>query len=247
MSGELEGHVILVSGGAQGLGASHARHIVGAGGRVIIADVQDDKAGKLAAELGEAAFAVRLDVTEPDSWQRTVERGEEALGGITGLVNNAGVFGEGDTESVRLEEFRHVHRINVDGVLLGIQAVVPSLRAAGGGSIVNVSSIAGLIGIQQHPSYVSSKWAVRGLTKAAALDLGPHGIRVNSVHPGRIATSFTAGLDSPILPNQVIRDPGRPGDVSPLVVYLLSDASRFSTGSEFVVDGGRYLGEYRHA
>lgn len=245
MSGVLADQVVLISGAARGLGESHARYVVAAGGRVVLGDVDVEGVRRVAKALGEAAVAVDLDVTQPDSWAAAVRAGEAALGGLTGLVANAGIFGHGDTATVELEVFRQVHRVNVDGVLLGIQAVVPSLVRAGGGSIVTISSIAGLIGIQNHPAYVSSKFAVRGLTKAAALDLGRHGIRVNSVHPGRIVTPFIDGLDSAVLPNQVIREPGLPADVSELVVFLLSPASRFSTGSEFVVDGGRQLGEYR--
>ncbi|TCK22060.1 SDR family oxidoreductase [Pseudonocardia endophytica] len=241
----LAARIVLVSGAARGMGAEHAAAVVAAGGRVVVGDVDGEGVRAVAKELGTSALAVDLDVTEPDDWSAAVRAGEEAFGPFTGLVTNAGIFGDGGTADVGLEAFRQVHRVNVEGTLLGIQAVTPSLVAAGGGSIVTISSVAGLIGIGDHAAYVSSKFAVRGLTKAAALDLGPHGIRVNSVHPGRISTSFIEGLGSPVLPNQIVREPGLPHDVSELVVFLLSPASRFSTGSEFVVDGGRYVGEYR--
>ena len=237
--------MVLISGAARGMGAAHARAAVGAGARVVLGDVDGEGVRAVAKELGDPALAVDLDVTDPTAWGAAVVAAERAFGTVTGLVNNAGIFGHGDTVGVELEVFRAVHRVNVEGTLLGTQAVAPGMIAAGRGSIVNISSIAGMIGIEDHPAYVSSKWAVRGLTKTTALDLGHHGIRVNSVHPGRIVTPFIDGLASPVLPNQVIREPGQPGDVSAIVVFLLGPGSRFSTGSEFVVDGGRYLGEFR--
>lgn len=243
--GELDGQVAFVSGGAGGLGASHAATIVAAGDLVAVGDINAAGAKDVASGLGDSAIWLEHDVTEPDSWAETIAQTVSHFGKLTGLVNNAGIFGHGDTEHVEIEVFRQVQRINVDGVLLGIQAATPALRAAGGGSIVNISSIAGIIGIENHPSYVASKFAVRGLTKAAALDLGSSNIRVNLVHPGRIVTPFIDGLSSPILPNQVIKEPGQPEDVSTLVSFLLSPRSRFSTGAEFIADGGRYLGEYR--
>lgn len=246
MSGaDLDGEVVLISGAARGMGAHHARRAVEAGARVVLGDLDGEGVRAVAKELGGAARAVDLDVTSPAQWADAVAVSGHAFGPVTGLVNNAGIFGQGDTEHVELEVFRAVHRVNVEGTLLGIQAVAPGMTAAGRGSIVNISSVAGMIGIENHPAYVSSKWAVRGLTKAAALDLGHHGVRVNSVHPGRIVTPFIDELDSSVLPNQVVREPGLPEDVSALVVFLLGAGSRFSTGAEFVVDGGRYLGEFR--
>ncbi|MEJ2861618.1 MULTISPECIES: SDR family oxidoreductase [Actinomycetospora] len=241
----LDGEVVLISGGARGMGANHARRAAEAGARVVLGDIDGAGVRTVAKEIGGAAVAVDLDVTSAADWAAAVSVAEDAFGPVTGLVNNAGIFGHGDTQTVDLEVFRAVHRINVEGTLLGIQAVAPAMTRARRGSIVNISSVAGMIGIEDHPAYVSSKWAVRGLTKAAALDLGHHGIRVNSVHPGRIVTPFIDGLDSSILPNQVVREPGQPDDVSALVLFLLGADSRFSTGSEFVVDGGRYLGEFR--
>ncbi|GAC70973.1 SDR family oxidoreductase [Gordonia soli] len=240
----LDGGVVLISGGARGMGAAHARAIVDAGGRVVVGDIDVDGVRSVADSLGDAARAVELDVTDESHWARAVAEAAD-LGPVHGLVNNAGIFGTGSVLDAELDDFQAVQRVNVDGTLLGIRAVAPVLRDAGGGSIVNVSSIAGLIGIHDRAAYVTAKWAVRGLTHAAAIDLGEWHIRVNSIHPGRIATPFIDGLDSQILPNQIIKEPGQAEDVSALVVFLLSDASRFSTGSEFIADGGRFVGEYR--
>ncbi len=240
----LAGRVVIVSGAARGMGAEHARAIVAAGGRVVLGDIDVDGVTAVAESLGAAAVATSLDVTEPADWQRITDRAAR-LGPVSGLVNNAGVFGSGSVADTSIDEFRTVQAVNVEGSLLGIAAVAPALRDSGGGSIVNISSVAGLLGIHDHVAYVTSKWAVRGLTRSAALDLGPWGIRVNSVHPGRVVTPFIDGLDSTVLPNQVIREAGLPEDISSLVVFLLSEHSRFSTGSEFVADGGRYLGEFR--
>ncbi|WP_084351415.1 SDR family oxidoreductase [Millisia brevis] len=242
----LAGGVHIVTGGAKGMGASHARRIVAAGGRVLLGDIDVAGVKSVADDLGDAAAAVELDVTDEDSWTAAVAAARE-LGDVRGLVNNAGIFGSGSVTDLDVDEFRQVHRVNVEGPLLGIRAAAPALRDAGGGSIVNVSSIAGMIGIADRAAYVTTKWAVRGLTRSAAIDLGHWGIRVNSIHPGRIETDFIAGLGASILPNQVIRTPGQPADISALVVFLLSAASRFSTGAEYVVDGGRYVGEYRPA
>ncbi|WP_443678767.1 SDR family oxidoreductase [Paraburkholderia unamae] len=233
----------FVSGGARGLGASHARRFVAEGGRVVIGDLLDREGEALVAELGEAARYVHLDVIDEASWQVAREAAEAAFGPLSILVNNAGIQKLGSTLDSSLEDFDAVVKVNLHGTFLGTKTIAPSLIAAGGGSIINVSSIAGMIGLPNTVGYVAAKWAVRGLTKASALELGPHKIRVNSIHPGRIVTELTAGLNSPIRPNQLIREPGQPQDVSNLVAFLASDESRFSTGCEFIVDGGRYVGE----
>ncbi|CAG9268070.1 SDR family oxidoreductase [Paraburkholderia unamae] len=243
MSRRFEGKVAFVSGGARGLGASHARRFVAEGGRVVIGDLLDREGEALVAELGEAARYVHLDVIDEASWQVAREAAEAAFGPLSILVNNAGIQKLGSTLDSSLEDFDAVVKVNLHGTFLGTKTIAPSLIAAGGGSIINVSSIAGMIGLPNTVGYVAAKWAVRGLTKASALELGPHKIRVNSIHPGRIVTELTAGLNSPIRPNQLIREPGQPQDVSNLVAFLASDESRFSTGCEFIVDGGRYVGE----
>ena len=243
-SDTLAGRVFVVSGAAGGMGAAHARAIVGAGGSVVLGDIDVDGVKRVAEGIGPAATALQLDVTSAEHWHQVAEVAG-AQGPVGGLVNNAGIFGSGSVLDTDLDEYRRVQDVNVTGSLLGIRALTPALRESGGGSIVNISSIAGLIGIQDRVAYVTAKWAVRGLTRSAALDLGRWHIRVNSIHPGRIATPFIDGLDSDVLPNQIIREPGQPADITALVLFLLSDASRFSTGSEFVADGGRYVGEYR--
>lgn len=244
MTERFKGKVAFVSGGARGLGASHSRRFVEEGGRVVIGDILLEEGRALAQELGaENALFVELDVTKEASWIAAREKAEAAFGPISILVNNAGIQKLGTTLDSSLEDFDAVVQVNLNGTFLGTKIIGPSLIKAGGGSIINVSSIAGMIGLPNTVGYVAAKWAVRGITKASALELAPHHIRVNSIHPGRIVTDLTAGLNSPIRPNQVIKEPGRPEDISNLVAFLASEESRFSTGVEFIVDGGRYVGE----
>jgi 3alpha(or 20beta)-hydroxysteroid dehydrogenase len=244
MSQRLIGKVAFISGGARGLGASHARRFVREGARVVIGDLLEQPGRALAAELGaEHALFVRLDVTDEASWQFALEQAEARFGPISILVNNAGIQKLGSVLDSTLEDFDAVVQVNLNGTFLGTKVVAPSLIRAGGGSIINVSSIAGMLGLPNTVGYVAAKWAVRGITKATALELAPHHIRVNSIHPGRIVTELTAGLNAQIRPNQLIKEPGQPEDISNLVAFLASDESRFSTGSEFIVDGGRYVGE----
>ncbi|WP_144113961.1 SDR family oxidoreductase [Paraburkholderia sp. BCC1886] len=237
------GKVAFVSGGARGLGASHSKRFVAEGGRVVIGDILDEQGEALVRVLGSAARFVHLDVTDESSWRDARSAAEAAFGPVSILVNNAGIQKLGSTLDSTLEDFDAVVKVNLNGTFLGTKTIAPSLIEAGGGSIINVSSIAGMLGLPNTVGYVAAKWAVRGLTKASALELGPHHIRVNSIHPGRIVTDLTAGLSSPIRPNQLIKEPGRPEDVTNLVAFLASDESRFSTGCEFIVDGGRYVGE----
>ncbi|MGH3532932.1 MAG: glucose 1-dehydrogenase [Mycobacterium sp.] len=239
--GRVDGKVALISGGAQGMGASHARMLVAEGAKVVIGDILDDKGKALADELGSgtggAARYVHLDVTEPDDWQAAVSTALNDFGTLNVLVNNAGIVALGQLGKFDLAKWQKVIDVNLTGTFLGIQAAVEPMKAAGGGSIINVSSIEGLRGaVMVHP-YVASKWAVRGLSKSAALELAPHNIRVNSIHPGFIRTPMTKHL-----PDDMVTVPlGRPGDsneVSTFVVFLASDESSYATGSEFVMDGG---------
>lgn len=188
----LQGKNVIVTGGARGLGAAFARHIVSQCGRVVIADVLDDDGRQLAAELGDAARFTHLDVTDAEQWRELIDTTLAEFGTITGLVNNAGISSAAMVADEPLEHFRKVIEINLVGVFIGMQAVIPSMRAQGCGSIVNISSAAGLVGLALTSGYGASKWGVRGLSKVAAIELGPERIRVNSVHPGVIYTPMTA-------------------------------------------------------
>jgi 3alpha(or 20beta)-hydroxysteroid dehydrogenase len=233
----VDGKVALISGGAQGMGAAHARLLVGEGAKVVIGDILDEKGKALADELGDAARYVHLDVTQPDDWEAAVSTALNDFGTLNVLVNNAGIVALGQLGKFDLAKWQKVIDVNLTGTFLGIQAAVEPMKAAGGGSIINVSSIEGLRGaVMVHP-YVASKWAVRGLSKSAALELAPHKIRVNSIHPGFIRTPMTKHL-----PDDMVTVPlGRPGtsdEVASFVLFLASDESSYATGSEFVMDGG---------
>ncbi|MEX2502848.1 MAG: SDR family oxidoreductase [Trueperaceae bacterium] len=236
-----DGSIALVTGGARGIGAAIARGLVAEGGRVVVADVLEDEGRALAAELGEAATFVRLDVTSEDGWTEALRETEAFAGPIDLLVNNAGVVGFGPIDAMDTDEFRRVLDINVTGVFLGMKHAIPSLRRAGRGTIVNVSSTAGMMGYANLVAYVGSKWAVRGMTKTAGLELGRDGIRAMSVHPGPIRTPMTEGMGDELAATQPIPRFGEPDEVAKLVLFLAADAT-FSTGSEFVVDGGALLG-----
>jgi 3alpha(or 20beta)-hydroxysteroid dehydrogenase len=239
----LDGKVALISGGARGMGAAHARTFVVEGARVVIGDIRDDLGKQVADELGEACTYVHLDVTDPDDWAAAVETAEHAYGPVSVLVNNAGIADWGHIADYPLERYRRILEIDLVGCFTGIQVSVPSLRRAGGGSVINISSIAGMQGYPQMAGYVSAKWAVRGLTKVAALDLAPDGIRANSVHPGQIDTPIVENAkDSASTDHVAMHRIGEPEEVSALLVFLASDESSFCTGAEFVVDGGEIQG-----
>jgi 3alpha(or 20beta)-hydroxysteroid dehydrogenase len=219
------------------MGAAHAKALVAEGGKVVIGDILDDEGKTLADGLGEAARYVHLDVTDAEQWDAAVNVAVEAFGGLTALVNNAGIVALGKIGKFDMAKWQQVIDVNLTGTFLGMQASVEAMKAAGGGSIINVSSIEGLRGaVMVHP-YVASKWAVRGMTKSAALELGAHQIRVNSIHPGFIRTPMTKHFPDNMLKIPLGR-PGQPDEVATFVVFLASDESRYSTGAEFVVDGG---------
>jgi 3alpha(or 20beta)-hydroxysteroid dehydrogenase len=212
---------------------------------VVLADVLDDEGRAVADEIGDAARYVHLDVTDEARWQAAVEAAEAAFGPVTVLVNNAGILHFRTLDKTTLEDFDRVLRVNVHGVFLGMKAVTPSMVRAGGGSIVNISSTAGLQGLPHLGAYVASKWAVRGLTKTAAIDLGTRGIRVNSVHPGGIDTPMIAGTsgDAPFYKRLPVPRMGSADEAARAVLFLASDDASYISGAELAVDGGATCGD----
>ena len=253
--GKLDGRTALVSGGARGMGAAIAHEVVEEGGRVVIGDLLDDEGAKVVTELGEERGRfVHLDVTDPDQWRDAVAVAESAFGPVSVLVNNAGIVRWGPLADTDPTGWDQVLGVNLTGVFLGMHAAIPSLRRAGGGAIVNISSVSGLVGLPGQSAYTASKWGVRGLTKSAALELARDGIRVNSVHPGIIQTPMTevtnqamAAVRDQVLAGQPIPRMGEPEEVARMVVFLASEEASFCTGSEFVVDGGAATGQVRRS
>ncbi|WAC95358.1 SDR family oxidoreductase [Streptomyces sp. NA13] len=239
---DLSGKTVIITGGARGLGAEAARQAVAAGARVVLADVLDEEGAATAHELGDAARYQHLDVTSEEDWQRVVAYAREEFGSVDGLVNNAGISTGMFLETESVERFRKVVDINLTGVFIGMKTVIPAMKEAGGGSIVNISSAAGLMGLALTSSYGASKWGVRGLSKLAAVELGTDRIRVNSVHPGMTYTPMTAETGirqgEGNYPNTPMGRVGEPGEIAGAVVFLLSDTSSYVTGAELAVDGG---------
>ncbi|HNF04297.1 MAG TPA: glucose 1-dehydrogenase [Mycobacterium sp.] len=235
--GRVDDKVAIITGGAQGMGAADARLLVAEGAKVVIGDILDEKGEALAAELGAAARYVHLDVSDAEQWQAAVDTAVKEFGKVNVLVNNAGIVQVGPLKSLDVEKWNRVLAVNLTGAMLGIKAVLGPMKEAGGGSIINVSSIEGMRGASWVHSYVASKWGLRGLTKSAALELASDNIRVNSLHPGFIRTPMTKHFPDDMVSAPLGR-PGRPEEVATFVVFLASDESSFSTGSEYVVDGG---------
>jgi 3alpha(or 20beta)-hydroxysteroid dehydrogenase len=241
----LAGKIAIITGASQGMGMSHARAFVAHGAKVILGDINDKAGSALASELGSNAIFVKQDVASLTDWQKLLREGEKRFGTVNVLVNNAGILGKlAETKDLPEEEFLRVCAVNQTGVFLGMQAVLPGMIKAGGGSIVNISSIAGLVAIFGAPNlaYVASKFAVRGMTKQVAVEYGAKNIRVNSVHPGYIKTPMmVAATDAEgggALTQIPLRRMAEPVEVSNLVVFLASDESAFITGTEHVIDGG---------
>jgi 3alpha(or 20beta)-hydroxysteroid dehydrogenase len=242
---KLEGKIAIVTGAAQGMGESHARIMVAEGAKVVMTDVNVASGTAIAEELGSNALFVEHNVTSPADWQRVVEAAEAKFGTVNVLVNNAGILGPiAATVDLPLDDFNAVCDINQTGVFLGMQSVLPGMLAGDGGSIVNISSIAGIVAIVGAPNlaYVGSKFAVRGMTKQVAVEYGKDNIRVNSVHPGYIKTPMMAAATDEegggavdVIPLSRMAEPS---EVSDLVVFLASDNSSFITGMEHVIDGG---------
>lgn len=244
----LENKVALISGGARGMGAVEAKLFAQEGAKVIIGDMLEDEGRKVEAEINEAGgecVFVFLDVSSEEAWRNAVNEAVTRYGKLDILVNNAGIYRAHNVEETTEEEWDQVMDINAKGVFLGTKHAIPAMRDAGGGSIVNISSIAGLVGSRETTAYTASKGAVRLLTKSTAIQYASVGIRANSVHPGTIETPMTEGLlaQEGKRADRMNRTPlkrlGRPEDVAYGALFLASDEASFMTGSELVIDGGR--------
>ncbi|GGM75813.1 3-alpha-hydroxysteroid dehydrogenase [Lentzea pudingi] len=250
--GRFDGRTVLVTGATSGMGASHVRGFHAEGAQVVIAARNFDAGGAFAEELGSRAFAVRLDVTSEDDWIAAVAAAAERFGPLSVLVNNAGAQHPAAlVEDTALDVWERTLAVNLTGQFLGIKHTAPSLRKAGGGAIVNIASTMGNVGQAYYAPYVASKWALRGLTRTAALELGRDGIRVNSIHPGVVSTPL---ITEPVAAGQpaigdlyspapfAVPRLGTPEEVTALVLHLASEDGAFATGAEFVLDGGLLLG-----
>jgi 3alpha(or 20beta)-hydroxysteroid dehydrogenase len=242
MSGRLAGRAALITGAAHGMGEAEAQLFAAEGAKVIVADI-DDRGAAVAEAIGDAAMFVKLDVTSKDNWCAAIEQGEAAFGPISILVNNAGLYSGQRLFDADLKSFERLVAVNQLGVLLGMQAIVGSMERAGDGSIVNISSGAGLIGVPQSPVYGMTKWAVRGLTRSSVRPFGRKGIRVNSVYPGVITGTLMNSANDPDYTAELIRSVplGRAGismEVARVVLFLASDEAAYVSGAEITVDGG---------
>jgi 3alpha(or 20beta)-hydroxysteroid dehydrogenase len=248
--GKLDGQVALISGGARGQGEAQARLFAREGAAVAIGDVLEDEGRRVTESIidtgGQAMFR-KLDVSDQSNWAEMVEQTTEQFGKLNILINNAGILRAATIEHSSLQEYLEVIKINQVGVWLGMRAAIKPMREAGGGCIINTSSTAGYEGYPGLSAYVSSKFAVRGITKVAALEFAPYNIRVNSVHPGPIDTLMTAPPGTPRRPNgdvpiqMSIPRFGRVDEVAKMMLFIAADAT-YSTGSEFVIDGGLTAG-----
>lgn len=247
--GALDGKVALITGAARGQGAAEARLFAERGAKVMMTDVLDEEGAQVAAEIGDSAAYMRLDVTSEQGWKDVVAATVEKFGKLNVLVNNAGIITPAvEVHETSLEDYRKVIEINQIGVFLGMRASVESMKKAGGGSIVNIASIDGLIGMYGASAYCASKFAVRGMTKVAALELGKYGIRVNSLHPGGVKTKILGdlGISEDQADGAFNSTPlgriAKSEEMATLAAYLASDDASYSTGSEFVADGGLTAG-----
>ncbi|AYM44089.1 glucose 1-dehydrogenase [Mycobacteroides chelonae] len=239
--GRVTGKIALISGGARGMGAAHARALVDEGANVMIGDLLDEAGEALAADLGPSARYVHLDVTDKQQWIDAVAATNSAFGPVNVLINNAGIANGNLLTDFELAEWQRILDINLTGTFLGCQAVAQTMIDNKAGSIINISSVEGYRGSPGLHGYTATKFAVRGLTKSVALELAPHGVRVNSVHPGLIRTDMTAGIPEDFLQIPLGRA-ADPAEVSALVLYLASDESSYSTAAEFLIDGGLIAG-----
>jgi 3alpha(or 20beta)-hydroxysteroid dehydrogenase len=247
----LAGKTAIITGGARGMGEATARLFVEHGAQVVIGDVLEAEGSALADELGKNATFVRLDVSSEADWSNAVAAAEK-LGTLNVLVNNAAIMRMTAITDTTVADFMQIVQVNQLGTFLGIRSVIAPMKAAGGGSIINISSIDGLHAQAGVSAYSSTKWAVRGLTKTAAIELGQYGIRVNSVHPGGIYTEMggSAVMTEEQLNESVYKDfpiprVGRPEEVAYVTLFLATDEATYSTGGEFIADGGWFTGMRR--
>lgn len=252
MSERLAGKVALITGAARGQGEAEARRFVAEGARVAVTDVLDGEGEALARELGDAAIYRHLDVVDAAQWDAAVAAATDRFGALHVLINNAGIGSVGLLDTLELEEHRAIIDVNLHGVYLGMRAAKSALVATGNGAIVNVSSIDGLVGVLGMTSYAASKFAVTGMTKSAAIELGPLGVRVNSIHPGVIASPMVNEAPQEVLDKldrlmqmQPIRRMGEPHEIASLALFLASDEASYITGAQFVIDGGHLAGPWR--
>jgi 3alpha(or 20beta)-hydroxysteroid dehydrogenase len=246
--GRLDGKVAIVTGAARGQGEAEARLFVEQGARVLLGDVLDEPGRVVAKELGDAAEYVRLDVSQEADWARAVAHAEQRFGPVTVLVNNAAIIRPAGIEDTSLDDYMAVINVNQVGTFLGMKAVIPAMKAQRSGSIVNISSIDGVGSKNGLISYTASKFAIRGMTKTAAIELGHYGIRVNSIHPGGVNTAMgNPGLDlemmNAVFAHQAIPRIGEPIEIAYMALFLASDEASYCTGAEFMVDGGWTCGD----
>ena len=245
----LDGKVAIVTGAARGQGEAEARLFVREGAKVVLGDVLDAEGSKVAEDIGPSARYVHLDVSQEADWVAAIEAAA-AFGPLQALVNNAAIIRPSAIEDTSLEEYLSVINVNQVGAFLGMRSAIAPMRAAGGGSIVNISSIDGIGSKNGLVSYSASKFAIRGMTKTAALELGRFGIRVNSIHPGGVNTVMGNPTGEPeeiidaVFANQAIPRCGRPEDIAYMALFLASDEAAYCTGAEFIVDGGYTTGAH---
>ena len=262
--GRLDGKVAVVTGGARGMGEAESRLFAAEGARVMIADVLADEAAAVASDIGDAARSTTLDVTDEASWQNLLATTVQAFGVPDVLVNNAGILRVSRLVDLDVDDLHAVLDVNLVGPILGMKVVGAAMTEAGRGSIVNVSSTGGMVGMSMIGAYVASKWGLRGVSKTAAIEFGPSGVRVNTLHPGGVATPMTGVIghvmEEPPPPGQTSTDPdlvgsdansagqpigraGRPIEIARLALFLACDESSYCTGMEFVADGGYVAGQ----
>ncbi len=244
--GRLDGKVVLISGAARGQGEAEARLFVAEGAQVVLGDIRDELGAKVAVDLADAAVYTHQDVRVEQDWADAVRLATDRYGRLDALINNAGVVRHQTLERTTRQDYLDLVEVNQVGVFLGMRAVIPALRGNGGGSIVNIASIGGMSGMPMMSAYCATKYAVIGMSRSAAMELGPVGIRVNSICPGHIDTPMNqtpAKVDPKWLTRGLpLRRPGQADEVAWLALFLASDESSYCTGSEFVVDGGRLAG-----